>query len=109
MVRPVLSCGAAIVLGIVVGFNLPVPQPMGDLRAWTNTDGTAESRTLDHRLIGFACGPERLTMTAAEEDHFPKCDAIEAIEDVCPTPKEGQWSDEPVTAAECARYMGDGY
>ena len=80
------------------------------LRAWALYDnGEAEARTADHRLIGFACGADRLTMTAREEDQFPVegCEAIEAIEAVCaPDPA---YPDEPVMAWECARYMGDGW
>lgn len=79
-----------------------------ELRAWRLFDnGEAEAMTQDHRLIGFACGEDRLTMTAAEEDHFPTCEAIEAIADVCP--EDMRYPPEPVTAAECARYMGDGW
>lgn len=31
-----------------------------------------------HRLVGVGCGPEKLTLTAMEEDHFPQCERIEA-------------------------------
>jgi hypothetical protein len=57
----------------------------------------------EHRLIGFACGPDRVTMTAVEEDHFPApCDAIEAVADVCP--------ETPTDAVMCLDYMGrDGW
>ena len=52
------------------------------------------------RLVGLACGPERLTLTAAEEDEFPyPCEAIETPQALC-------GHDD---ADECAAYMGDGY
>lgn len=57
----------------------------------------AEQRT---RLVGLACGPDRLTLTAVEEDEFPfPCEAIETPETLC-----GHGD-----ADECAAYMGDGY
>jgi hypothetical protein len=73
------------------------------LLSWSTEGDRAEAITADHRLIGFGCGEHRLVMTAAEEDHFPTCDAIEAIEDVCPP--SDLIPDDPVTAVECARYM----
>jgi hypothetical protein len=36
--------------------------------------------TVAPALIGFGCGPEKATMYAEEEDHFPACDAIESID-----------------------------
>lgn len=57
-----------------------------------------------HRLVGLACGPDRLTMTAREEDEFPSCDAIDTPADMCPT-AEGSTA----SPAECAAYMGDGW
>lgn len=57
-----------------------------------------------HRLVGLACGADRLTMTAREEDEFPRCDAIDTPADMCPT-ADGSTA----TPAECAAYMGDGW
>lgn len=49
-------------------------------------------------LIGFACGAQRLTMTAVEEDEFPaRCEAIERVADVCGP---------NVTGVDCVAYMG---
>lgn len=85
---------------------------MQELRAWTTKSPRIQSLADDHRLIGFACGLDRLTMTAEEEDNFPAygCEAIEAIADVCPPdPDFPILEDEPVTAVECAAYWGDGW
>lgn len=36
------------------------------------------------RLIGFACGPQRLTLLAAEEDELPApCERVEQTADAC--------------------------
>lgn len=101
--------GAAASVALVVAAAAQThdaPQLQRDtLRAWAELEpGPAETATESHRLIGFACGPDRLTMTAAEEDHFPTCEAIEPVRAVCPDYEDGE-----VTAAECARYMGDGW
>lgn len=94
--------------GLAIAASSPAieegPGRFDELRAWKLEPGPAEAATAHHRLIGFACGPDRLTMTAEHEDHFPTCEAIEVIEDVCPPYEDGL-----VTAAECARYMGDGW
>nr|WP_294850016.1 hypothetical protein [uncultured Sphingomonas sp.] len=61
--------------------------------------GEAEPPADTHRLIGFACGPDRLTFSAMEEDHFPApCDAVEAVGDVCP--------ETPLDAVACLDYLG---
>jgi hypothetical protein len=54
---------------------------------------------VEHRLVGVACGPDRITTTAAEEDEFPgTCDAIGL-------PVEfGCNADD--TATQCADYLG---
>lgn len=70
----------------------------------------------NHRLVGVGCGPQRLTFTADEEDHFPApCYAIGTPEELCPpdpamagTPL-GPGGDEPIDAKECAEYLGNGY
>lgn len=54
----------------------------------------------NQRLVGLGCGPQRLTFTAAEEDHFPTCDTIDTPENLCGV---------GVTAEDCAIYMGDGW
>lgn len=73
------------------------------LRAWALHDrAAAESRTTHHRLVGIGCGMDGLTMTAAEEDHFPFCEAIDTPEAFCGFDQ----GDLPL-AYECARYLGD--
>lgn len=58
-----------------------------------------------HRLVGLGCGPDRLTFTANEEDHFPApCYAIGTPAELCPD--DPTLPPEPVDAAECAAYMG---
>jgi hypothetical protein len=52
------------------------------------------------RLVGLGCGPDRLTLTAVEEDEFPApCYAVETPMALC-------GHDD---AAACADYMGQGY
>lgn len=112
---------AAIAAAPIIAAAITPTDPPSELRAWTlEPAGRAASITADHYLIGFGCGPDRLTMTAAAEDHFPDheynadgtikragCEAIDPVEAVCsPDPL---YPDEPVAAWECARYMGDGY
>lgn len=76
-----------------------------NLRAWVLFDkAEAEGLTADHRLVGLACGTDRLTMTAIEEDIFPTCDTIDTPENLC-----GYDQGDLPSAAECARYMGDGW
>lgn len=100
-----LALGVGMVAPIIAAPVMRHAPQAAELRDWTR--GIEHD---DHRLIGFACGPDRLTMTAAEEDHFPTCGAIEAIADVCPPdPAFPALMDEPVTARECASYMGDGW
>lgn len=78
---------------------------LDELRAWRLPPAEAEAATAHHRLIGLACGPDRLTMTAEEEDHFPApCYAVDTPAAMCPA-DEG---DLP-TVAECAAYLGDGW
>jgi hypothetical protein len=106
-----ISCAglAAMPLGLIIAAPVMHQEPeRADLRAWVLFDLVeAEARTRNHRLIGFACGADRLTMTAIEEDHFPICEAIETIESTCP--EDMSTAPEPVTARECAAYMGDGW
>lgn len=112
MTKHVFTAGAiAIACGVAVGCVLPVGKYVPKGREWATTSPMAETLTQDHRLIGLACGSDRLTMTAKEEDEFPitGCDTIEAIDVLCPPTTEGQWAGEPVTAVECARYLGDGW
>lgn len=97
--RSLIAATAAILLASC--FTAP-----DTLRAWKLPAGEASYVTEEHRLIGFACGKARLTMTAVEEDEFPKCEAIEFIAVVCaPDP----YDYEPVEPFECARYWGDGW
>lgn len=65
-----------------------------DARAWT------QSKDCNHRLIGLACGPSRLTLTGKEEDEFPLCDTIDTPARMCGP---------DVSTMECAQYMGDGW
>jgi hypothetical protein len=63
----------------------------------TKSAKAAEER---HRLVGLACGPKLLTLTAVEEDEFTEeCEEIDTPENIC------GHSD----AKACADYMGDGY
>lgn len=53
-----------------------------------------------HRLIGLGCGPDRLTLTAVEEDELPApCYAVDTPQNLC--------GHDDID--ECAAYMGDGY
>jgi hypothetical protein len=36
-----------------------------------------------HRLVGLACGPDKVTLTAIEEDHFPQCETIDTPQALC--------------------------
>lgn len=106
-----IACWTLFGILVVLSACSTTPRDNDDyeLRAWTNLSSSAASVvTANHRLIGFACGPKRLTMTAPEEDWFPSCEAIEAINDVCPV-TEQMYPDEPIEPWECARYWGDGW
>jgi hypothetical protein len=95
---------------LVALWAVPAAQaaPSDTLRAWrTAPPAEAETLTAGHRLVGLACGADRLTMTAIEEDHFPVCDTIAPVDELCP--EDATLPPEAVTAAECARYMGDGW
>lgn len=61
---------------------------------------TVPDKAQPHRLIGFGCGEERLTLTRVEEDEFPPCFEIVAIAEACPNGE---------SASECAAYWGHGY
>ena len=110
MRKTLLPFAAVVAVATPVHDGLP-----RDLRAWHDaaTAGEAEGRTANHRLIGLGCGPDRLTMTAVEEDHFPApCDTIATPEELCPEDPafaDTALSNDPITVAECALYMGDGW
>lgn len=57
-----------------------------------------------HRLVGLGCGTARQTLTAREEDEFPRCYAIGSPADIC-----GYDQGDLPTVGECARYMGEGW
>lgn len=101
----ILALGAFMVAPIFAAPVMREGTSKPDLRAWALFDRQeADRRTYRHRLVGLACGPDRLTMTAQEEDHFPGCDTIDTPEKLC-----GYDQGDLPTAAECAAYLGDGY
>ena len=71
-------------------------------RTWA-TDGFVPD---PHRLIGLGCGPDRLTYTAKEEDHFPApCYLVGTMDEVCPVP-DGEY---PPDMIDCVLFLGVGW
>jgi hypothetical protein len=99
-----ILCGICITFAAVTVAAVPtVLIETKASRGWTKGEGSIPEH---HRLIGLGCGPNRLTYTAAEEDHFiAPCYAIGTPQDLCPTYGE----DYPPDLPECVLYLGDGW
>lgn len=106
MIKPFnLLCFVSFALATCAAMVTPsLADPQKDVpgREWTVGDDFVP---VDHRLIGLGCGKERLTYTAAEEDHFPApCYAIGTEVEFCTF--EGEY---PADLIDCVRYLGDGW
>lgn len=89
------------VLAVLVALSLAFTPVKAAHPDYTATVASATyGKFRPNRLVGVACGPERLTEVAPEEDEFPSgtCEAIGLPVEFGCLPED--------TADQCAEYLG---
>lgn len=75
MSRAASWSGQAIAFCALLSCAAPLPEQTA----------TATGQTSAFRLVGIGCGPAKEILIAVEEDHFPRCAAIDTPQNFCGT------------------------
>lgn len=103
-----LTLIAAPIVAVVQHDAQAEAEQHSEMRAW-KLKTIQNGHPVGHTLIGLGCGPDRLTLTAPEEDWFPApCYAVLDYREACPVSPNVPYSDAD-DAIDCARYLGDGW